>query len=195
MTGWFAANPVVTVILAVLVVYPLLMRALTTAVWPARAALADDLHHLENNPNLPSDARRAIAILGDHAFSWWIMPALALAFPVIVAERLIRPDAGSSNPLSNFAPETQARIDDAIWRFVLSAAATNPIFALLFTLEVFVVAIPQVVAAGIRRISRVFPVQRNRNRPRAATMTSGETLHQTLFNTVSRFDWFLSRLH
>lgn len=195
MADWFVQNPAMTAVLVVLVVYPFVMRALAKAVWPARAALADNLRHLENDPNLPSDARRAIEILGDHAFSWWMMPALVLAFPFIVAERLIRPDTRGANPLRGFAPSTQARIDDAVRRFALSVAAKNPIFALIFALELSVAAAAQILVAVIRRISWAFPSRRHRDRRHSATVSSGETLHQTLFNAVSRFDWFLSRLH
>jgi hypothetical protein len=194
MIAWIADNPVIATILGILIVYPLVIRALAKAVWPVRAALADNLRVLAHAPNLPSSTRKALRTFGDFAFAWWMMPALAVAFPFTVVERLVSNQVTSRNPLNGLAPQTQARVDQVMLRFVVSTGARNPIFALVFAAEVAVVAAVHIVATRLRSVMRAVSVEAGAGQRRSSTLSGLQALYRTLLNAVGRFDQFLTRL-
>jgi hypothetical protein len=196
MIAWMNQHPVLASIVAFLVVYPFALRMVEKAAWPVRARLADDIGNLEHDHRLPSDTRKSIKVLGDHAFSWWMMPALALVFPFLAVERLVSTKVTGLNPLSGFDADTQKRIDHAVMRFVASAAARNPIFATIFAVEVAIVAATQIAATRLRQLIQTMSLQPAPDQGNGRMkFSSGQTVRRTLFNAVGRFDGFLTRLN
>jgi hypothetical protein len=97
--------------------------------------------------------------MGKHAFNGFAMMAFCLALPFAVVVDAVTSNANETDPLSGYSSDVQGVIDRAVHRFVLSIAAVNPVFAVLFAIEL-VVAIAITGLLHLVQLSTVKPLDR-----------------------------------
>lgn len=159
MLTWISAHPGVATALALLFALPLLYRGVARLAWPMQKRLADDIAWLRAREDLSDETRELVAFMGKHAFNGFAMMAFCLVLPFAIVVDAITSNANETDPLSGYSSDVQRVLDRAVHRFVLSIAAVNPVFAVLFAIEL-VVAIAITGLLHLVHLSTVKPLER-----------------------------------
>lgn len=158
MTAWVSAHPGVATAIALLVILPLVYRALAKFAWPMQQRLADDIAWLWARNDLSDETRDLVAFMRKHAFDGFAMMAFSIALPFALVLDIFKAGAGQADPLSGYPTDVQQVLDRAIHRFVFSVAAVNPLFAVLFAVELLC-AMTVTALLGLIRLTTARPMQ------------------------------------
>lgn len=158
MTAWMSAHPGVATAIALLVILPLVYRASATLAWPMQQRLADDIAWLRARDDLSDETADLVAFMRKHAFDGFAMMAFSIALPFAIALDTLKRDPNESDPLSGYPTEVQRVLDRTVHRFMLSIAAINPLFAVMFAVELLL-AMSVTGLLGLLRVTTVKPLQ------------------------------------
>ena len=122
-------------IIAGLILLPVGLRVVSDRIWPVQQALAEDLHALGQDDRLSGQARELLAFMRDHAFDGRVMLGVVFGFPLTVALELRRGGIVRATPLDGHAEPVQRVINRVVRRFLISAAAANPVCTILLAIE------------------------------------------------------------
>lgn len=158
MTAWVSAHPGVATALALLLLLPVFHRGLARLAWPMQQRLADDMAWLHGRRELSVETRDLVGFMGRHAFDGFAMMAFCLALPFAIAFDTVKRDPNHSDPLCGYPTEVQRVLDRTVHRFMLSIAAINPLFAVVFAFELLL-AMTVTGLLGLLRVTTVKPLQ------------------------------------
>lgn len=136
---WLSENPALAACIALVIAFPVLRRAVADLAWPMQMRLADDIRWLREGGRLTPGTRQAVELMGRHAFDWLAIVVFVVALPFALWRHRRRLGAPEPGPIDGYPAETQAVLDRVVRRFLLSIAAVNPVFALLFLIEMLAV--------------------------------------------------------
>jgi hypothetical protein len=126
---------IVLIALATIVVsYPIVMRVAAAIAHPARLRMADLGRKLLASPRLSEPQKSLVDSMLDDAFDWRILIALTIALPFFCVVLVIR--RKSKSVFSGIDDVELARdIHEFQKCYMKAICAANPLFALLFLLE------------------------------------------------------------
>jgi hypothetical protein len=167
MMAWANTHPGVVTAIGLLILLPVFHRALMALVWPTQQRLADDIAWLRARGDVTDKTRDLVAFMGRHAFDAFAIVVFCFMLPLALVQSAAKPHGSEGDPLSGYGADVQPVLDRTIHRFMLSIAAVNPLFAVLFAIE-FAVAVAFTGVLHLVRVTTVRPVQRAEASLRAA---------------------------
>lgn len=126
------------VALAAIAAYPFVMRLAAARAHPMRLRMAEVGKTLLTAPRLDETRKEQVDLLLDMAFDWRVMIGLCAALPVAVVRRRFRGRPARPAPAD---PETEYAWNDFMSAFTRSVAAANPLFSVVFAIEIAVLVL------------------------------------------------------
>ena len=114
---------------------PVVMRVLAKRVQPARLSMADLGKELLSSSHLKEDQKIIISMMLDDASDWRVMCHASVGLPWIIVKMVLGRDMSKPRLSRISDSETRDKVDDFVDLHIKSTAAANPLFAVVFGVE------------------------------------------------------------
>ena len=138
-------------VVSALSLYILILRRLADAVQPYRIYLAESGEAYLANDSKPNDKKRIVRFFLDNAFQPWVVMLGAIVLPVVLMVSLVKQCFSGKDVTPQDRDVEYDRLDKV---FTMSALCANPLFGIIFLVQLlFVFAVAVLLTASFKTSS------------------------------------------